>query len=461
MPIREARLAPSQTPKHATVSGETTPHAKVEIENASVRPDRGATAPVTLVADAFGKFEGHVPVGEGDYVRLRAQGQGGPSSWLTVRAQGVSASSSTTAATDAKNARVDAFAVAITPRADGTLAIDGRDGAPLSEPFAKLRFTNPQTGFFVDVTLDEEGRVPNGPLVLNGAAGHSIDVSISDGAHDTAHEMTVLSVVVHDGKPQAVMPGPLARDGRPSTTRFTGPLFVDGAKPTDVQQGSIGNCYVPAAMAAMAQACPDAIASMFRDNGDGTYTVRLYDTSWVPVPKQVLVTVDGELYARGSSPMYGKSIGTSGAEQMELWFPLFEKAYAVFRGGYDVVGQGGAGGKVMSHVLGSYDDYTDVPSSTADVVWQKLFGAVSAGHPTTAGTHGQGESHRYMNSGLYANHAYSVLGAREEGGQRFVTLRNPWGSSEAGNDGKNDGIFELPFEKFMHLFVNVASVPVE
>ena len=70
--------------------------------------------------------------------------------------------------------------------------------------------------------------------------------------------------------------------GKPrfSKTNFTGPLFIDGAKPEDVQQGQIGDCYFPAAMAAIAKQNPDAVNNMVKDNGDGTYTVTFKQKDW-------------------------------------------------------------------------------------------------------------------------------------------------------------------------------------
>ena len=58
-----------------------------------------------------------------------------------------------------------------------------------------------------------------------------------------------------------------------STKRFTGPLFNNGPTPQDVQQGQIGDCYFPSAMAALAQNNAEAIQNMIKENGDGTYTV--------------------------------------------------------------------------------------------------------------------------------------------------------------------------------------------
>ena len=75
-----------------------------------------------------------------------------------------------------------------------------------------------------------------------------------------------------------------------------------------------------------------------------------------------------------------------------------------------------------------------------------------------AGTHGTVEAVRYTNSGVHANHAYSVLGVKEENGQQLIVLRNPWGNGEAGSDGTDDGIFELPLADFVWLFqvVNIC-----
>ena len=56
---------------------------------------------------------------------------------------------------------------------------------------------------------------------------------------------------------------------------------------------------------------------------------------------------------------------------------------------------------------------------------------------------------------VYANHAYSVLGVEEKNGEKFVKLRNPWGQSEYGNDGKNDGFFSLPLSKFTELYASL------
>ena len=46
--------------------------------------------------------------------------------------------------------------------------------------------------------------------------------------------------------------------------------------PNDVTQGSLGDCWLAAAMAAVARARPEVIRSLIHDRGDGTYDVSLY-----------------------------------------------------------------------------------------------------------------------------------------------------------------------------------------
>jgi hypothetical protein len=36
-----------------------------------------------------------------------------------------------------------------------------------------------------------------------------------------------------------------------------------------------------------------------------------------------------------------------------------------------------------------------------------------------------------------------------------VKLRNPWGEREPGRDGRDDGIFSMPIEKFLTSFATV------
>ena len=60
--------------------------------------------------------------------------------------------------------------------------------------------------------------------------------------------------------------------------------------------------------------------------------------------------------------------------------------------------------------------------------------------PTLAGVWENYKVYLDRSRSLSAWHVYTVLGVGEENGQRYVHLRNPWGNTEPGRDGKCDGV---------------------
>ena len=114
-------------------------------------------------------------------------------------------------------------------------------------------------------------------------------------------------------------------------------VYKDGAALGDVNQGYLANCYLVAAMGAIAMQRPDLVESMIKDNGDGTYDVTLYikNNSWDSKGQAKVVTVDSKFPSadKGLSAKYAK-VGDKGAKGPELWCMLIEKAWAVHKGTY-------------------------------------------------------------------------------------------------------------------------------
>ncbi len=412
-------------------------------------------------ADASGKFTGVVPdMKEGDLIRLRTRAADGTvGDWLTIQAKGLG--------TDTRNAaaNLERMDLGVTP--DG-ISVTHNTDRPISEPGATLRFTNERTGEKTDAIATGEGSLPAG-FKLKGQAGDTFKVSVSDGRNNVDHSASVGSLKVPGGttgpgganvKDPPALSKDMNADGTPKNTltRFTGPLFIDGPKAEDVRQGAIGDCYFPAAMAALAHFNPAALQDAIKDNGDGTYNVRFYENGSKSRP--VNITVDADLYARSyGGPVYGSSLGGSTEPgKMELWFPLMEKAYAQWKGSYETIGGGGVAGKVMTEVLGKSYDYANLSASNKDQMFDRITKAASNGQPMAAGTYGTDQADKYTNTGVYANHAYSVLGTETENGTKYVKLRNPWGQSEHGSDGKNDGIFRMELGTFAELYRAVHIV---
>lgn len=407
-------------------------------------------------ADASGKFAGTLPdIKEGDIIRLRERkADGTTGDWITIRAQG----------TDTRNAEINLERFDVVGGTDGQVEFKHNTGRPLSEPGALMRLTNKRTGESKDFTLDDNGSIA--AFKLPAKPGDEFSVAVSDGKNNTSFSSIAGTLKVPGastgGGVDLPDPKPLnSDDGRYALERYTGPLFIDGPNPADVRQGAIGDCYFPAAMAAVAATDPEAIEKAIKQNADGTYTVTFYDNLWRSPATKKEVTIDGDLYSRSwGGPIYGSSLGGSTAkDKMELWFPLIEKAYAQWKGSYESIGNGGISGDVMAAILGKEDRYTSLSWSNPDEVFKKLQEAEKNKWPATAGTHGKDRADLYTNTGVYANHAYSVLGAVEENGVKYVKLRNPWGQSEAGYDGKNDGFFKLELDKFMKLYSSIAIVP--
>lgn len=413
-------------------------------------------------ADAFGRFSGSLPdLQEGDFVRLRTRdSEGKTSDWVTIRAQGIASS-------DSRNAQVNLERIDIAATPDGQVEITQNTARPVSEPEAIARLKNLRTGALHDFRMTPNGGLPS-DLKLPGLPGDQFELAVSDGRNnqDFAQVAGVLKVPGGgassgvDLEDPAPLDTDLTTDGaaRYAKARYTGPLFIDGPAPSDVKQGAIGNCFFPAALAAVAHVRPDAIEDMIKDNGDGTYTVRFYSGDWSGPGAPAYIDVDADLYSRSyGGPVYGASLGGStAADKMELWFPLVEKAYAKWKGGYRDIGKGGVSGRVMQEVMGARYDYEVLAATSADNVYAILQRAEQKGWPATAGTFGKERADLYTNTGVYANHAYSILGTEEENGTKYVKLRNPWGQSEPGWDGRNDGIFRLELDKFTKLYSSIA-----
>ena len=229
----------------------------------------------------------------------------------------------------------------------------------------------------------------------------------------------------------------------------TGALTVDGISHHDVVQGMIGDCYMMAGFSSVAFQNPEMIDNAIRDNGDGTFTVRFFDVPYYGEPRAVEVTVDGQLPVRYGGLHYGK-----GKDRSELWVPLLEKAYAEWKGGYDAIGKGGSAGAVMEALTGRRDSYTSISeSSDSRRLFDEIKTALASDKAVAAGTHGESATELYRGTGVYAHHAYSIVGVEEgRDGKLYVELRNPWGEVEPAGNGPDDGVFKLAMQTFQRLY---------
>jgi Calpain family cysteine protease len=112
------------------------------------------------------------------------------------------------------------------------------------------------------------------------------------------------------------------------------PLFVGKPSPADIEQGALGDCYLLSTLISIADANPDAIENMMRDDGD-TVTVRLFDKDMSDPDKPRFV----EKYVSvEKSTLQGQGVrgflAGAGSERAgdSLWVQILEKAYTTHVG---------------------------------------------------------------------------------------------------------------------------------
>jgi hypothetical protein len=429
------------------VEGTAAPGAIIEVNNLSTLPtgDGVVEDGVELTrAGPDGRFVATViGAAPGDVLQVQ------------VRAPGQPVQSAVQLRVDANRASFDPRAAMIRPerlrttaRPDGTVLIETRTRQPVTEPDAVVRLTNTRTGTFVDVVADTLGRLP--AISLAADVGDRVTVAVSDGTGNLDFT-TVTGHLDVVARGPLVQPAPLLRDG--GVVRLLpldGPLFLEGG-PGWGRQGSIGNCPVPAACVALAAVDEAAVRDLIRDHGDGTFTVTFHPPGQPPVE----VVVDHQVWGDGRKPRYGTADTDPKSGAIERWFPLVEKAYAAYVGDYEILGRGTSVGRVLSELTGRSTREVWTNSTSVDDVWRELQRGAANRLPMAAGTWGTSSQALYRGTGVYANHAYSVLGIEEQQGRRLVTLRNPWGSGAAlqGRVGPVDvGVFQMTIEDFCRLF---------
>ncbi len=256
------------------------------------------------------------------------------------------------------------------------------------------------------------------------------------------------------------LPDPTSAKGDNVTkARLTGPCFDGAPKVTDAMQGQLSDCFFAAALASLAWAQPDKLSRLVEQRADGSYAVKLWEWSGGNATRQKEIVIDDEVYVNANgSPRYGRGprpkAGPKGT--MIKWFPLIEKAYAMREtGSYQNLDTGGKPGVVMSNLLGTLYDWHDI-AFTGPKIYALIAQYASERRPMVANTFGESRRALYTNTGVYAWHCYSVLGVEETNGQRYIKVRNPWGSRRGGDDGTG-GIFLVELNEFCRLFERLTA----
>jgi hypothetical protein len=240
--------------------------------------------------------------------------------------------------------------------------------------------------------------------------------------------------------------------------------------PTDVHQGSLGDCWFLSAVACVA-ARRELIEQLFQfsDESAGCYVVRFYKDG-----KNVDVGIDDFFpLAFGTKPLFADS-GT----REKVWVQVLEKAYAKLHGSFAAI-DGGYVQDALVDLTGGSGNTLQLHSDegkgqVADgSFWAKLRKIAAQGHLLGAGSN-QGSDTDKDDGGIVLGHAYSILRVEEIAGLQLLQLMNPWGGSEwtgkwsdgdsgwtptlkeqLGYESKEDGVFWMAFSDFLLHFSNI------
>ena len=331
--------------------------------------------------------------------------------------------------------------------------LTGKESGYLSYVFDKVVNTSPANAFFTGGTVTRQA--------LGNLNGNS---PVSD--LEKLRDKWLLGLDLPDPRTEGDTANPAAVGASGEYRAFNGSLVIDGFGYTDVRQGSMGDCYLLAGAAGIAEASTyakttsdpkladyaTAFERMFSANsGVPTWGVRFYDVfnkpHWVTVNNQLVVPVGS---GTNVSPSYAKVPVAASTGKSELWVALLEKAYAqanetgiferdnssnaffAIEGGWgtnlqQMLGGGTAflaAGKTVSWTRG----YFGLPAS--DVNTQlgttTLEGIMNLGHPFYVGS-----GHSSQIGGKIAwtgGHAYTGFDpVRTNATNTNITIYNPWG----------------------------------
>lgn len=213
-----------------------------------------------------------------------------------------------------------------------------------------------------------------------------------------------------------------------------GQLIVNGIDQTDVNQGSLGDCYLVAAVLGAADLNPNQLTAMIVDNGNQTWGVRFFDRQG----KAHWVTVNNQLPTNASNPnklVYGGDLNK--ATHGEIWWPLLEKAYAQANSlGFfdrDLAEKGknaywsieGGWGEALAYISGYQEVKLAVNDTETNIgaVKTSLLLALQQKQPIWIASFFEGTDVNGKNTWVQG-HAFMVLGNSSNSSN--LTVRNPW-----------------------------------
>eukprot|EP01065_Artemidia_motanka_P005508 TRINITY_DN12651_c0_g2_i1.p1 TRINITY_DN12651_c0_g2~~TRINITY_DN12651_c0_g2_i1.p1 ORF type:complete len:820 (+),score=278.50 TRINITY_DN12651_c0_g2_i1:70-2460(+) len=222
-------------------------------------------------------------------------------------------------------------------------------------------------------------------------------------------------------------------------------LFVGAVEPADIDQGSLGDCYLLSAIACLSEFEP-MVLQIFDEGQNydlGVYRAVMNKHGWWHT-----IVMDDCLPSSGTGPCFAKNR----EEPHELWVSLLEKAYSKLHGSYGAI-RAGSGGMALADLTGSpYELFKE--EDMTEQFFHKLKENDENDYIQMLGTPGQDTSdyaggassadaakmtEKYAKVGLACGHAYSLIAVKECKGHQLCMIRNPWGNDKEWTGDWSDG----------------------
>jgi len=214
-------------------------------------------------------------------------------------------------------------------------------------------------------------------------------------------------------------------------------LFPYGTPmPADINQHAIGNCNGLTAMASMAYLAPGFVKNLITDNGDRTYTIKMFD----PQGKRITVTVDNKFLSSSSGIQ-----ACSGKNGVATWATILEKAImkynVIYKANPDI---GGIGSEHVTPLFtGEGNSFSfDRGKLTSDQLARVVRYGLSNGKFISGGFNPQ---KNIGNVHTVTAHGYALFISKDL--NALFAMRNPWGANPligGGYDTSTDGVLNIP-----------------
>ncbi|XP_068611802.1 calpain 5-like [Brachionichthys hirsutus] len=222
-------------------------------------------------------------------------------------------------------------------------------------------------------------------------------------------------------------------------------LFVDGISARDLHQGSLGNCWMVAAISCLAseptlwkKVIPDHAGQEWNPKHPDLYAGIFHFRFW-RLGRWVDVVVDDRLPVNGD----GALLFCRSATPREFWSALLEKAYAKLNGCYEAL-EGGNTTEALIDFTGGVSEPIGLDGDALNLHADQrraFFHTLTKAHErkaliTCSIRPAEGETaESVMDCGLVRGHAYGITAVRKVrlGGTprlSMVRMRNPWGTTD-------------------------------